>query len=683
MNTSFSSCFAPLADSLAHFAVKNVTNHFVTFCLLIFVLNLNSIILFSQNENISEIIASVAEELAEDENDPEAAELYVEKLYDLAEKPVRLNSADESELSRLFFLTDFQIKALADYIHSSGVIYSVYEVANITGFNRELAETMIPFITIVKAGSSSGDSARIKNSLLASFIIRFPRSDTSFSGSPYKLLTRYKLSAGKVAVNITSEKDSGEKLLAGKPPLPDFISGSLSWSGEGIIRKVIIGDFGTRFGMGTNLNTSLRTGLSLTSPGYMSGGEELRPYTSTDENNFFRGAALQMQLRKTGISGFISSNKIDATIISGNDSTGYFIKSFYRTGLHNTPVSLAKKDIITESGYGINLTYDLKKSTVGLIWSNTRFSLPVIIPATENEDVYGFQGRSNSIMSACYKTVLSRLVIYGELSSNPGKSIAFIQGLSFRPADRLSINLLWRSFDPGFVSFHGSSPFSSSSGNNLRGIFGNFTFEAAKHLFISAGCDLRYYPWMRYRCSAPSPGTSREAKIRYLPGERLTAEIRWNYRSTVLNDPESSGIYKQEKIISKAFRGSLSYLVLDNLSLSLRLDYKTVNKDRSEGWLLLQDIKYKFRSIPVSVWFRYCIFRTDDWNSRLYAFENDLLYSMSIPALYGSGSRSYIMVSCKAGKFMDLRIKYGITEIIASGKPEQNQELKAQLRLFF
>ncbi|MDP4222168.1 MAG: hypothetical protein Q8868_02550 [Bacteroidota bacterium] len=637
----------------------------------------------AQEAELSETITSIAEELAEDENNAESAELYVEKLYDLTEKPVRLNSADEKELSRLFFLTDFQIKALADYIHSSGVIYSAYEIANITGFNRELAETMIPFITIDKARSSSGDSVRIKNRLLASFITRFPRSDTSFSGSPYKLLTRYKLSAGKVAVNITSEKDSGEKLLAGKPPLPDFISGNLSWSGEGIIRKVIIGDFGARFGMGTNLNTSIRTGLSLTSPGYMSGDEEIRPYTSTDENNFFRGAALQLHLNKTGISGYISSNKIDATIISGSDSSGYFIKSFYRAGLHNTLVSSAKKDIITESAFGINLTYDLKKSTVGLLWSNSRFSLPVIIPRTENEDVYGFQGRSNSIISACYRTVFSRVVLYGELSSNPGKSIAFIQGLSFRPADRLSINLLWRSFDPGFISFHGSSPFSSSSGNNLKGIFGNFTFEAAKHLFISAGCDLRYYPWMRYRCCAPSLGTIQEAKIRYLPGERLTAEIRWNFRSTMLNDPELPGIYKQEKIISRAFRGSLNYLVLDNLSLYLRLDYKAVNKDRSKGWLLLQDIKYRFRSFPVTIWYRYCIFRTDDWNSRLYAFENDLLYSMSIPALSGSGSRSYIMVSCKAGKFMDLRIKYGITEIKASGKPEQNQELKAQLRLLF
>ncbi len=94
---------------------------------------------FSQEENISEIIASIAEELADDETDTEAAELYTERLYDLIEKPVRINSAEESELSRLFFLTDFQVKALADYIHSSGRIYSIYEIASIPGFDPDLA----------------------------------------------------------------------------------------------------------------------------------------------------------------------------------------------------------------------------------------------------------------------------------------------------------------------------------------------------------------------------------------------------------------------------------------------------------------------------------------------------------------------------------------------------------------
>ena len=53
--------------------------------------------------------------------------------------------------------------------------------------------------------------------------------------------------------------------------------------------------------MGTNINTGLRSGLSLTASGYLSGGDDIRPYTSTDENNFFRGVAVQFQVKKDGI----------------------------------------------------------------------------------------------------------------------------------------------------------------------------------------------------------------------------------------------------------------------------------------------------------------------------------------------------------------------------------------------
>jgi hypothetical protein len=100
--------------------------------------------------------------------------------------------------------------------------------------------------------------------------------------------------------------------------------------------------------------------------------------------------------------------------------------------------------------------------------------------------------------------------------------------------------------------------------------------------------------------------------------------------------------------------------------------------------LLLQDINYRFRKVPVSVWLRYCIFKTDDWDSRLYTYENDLPGSFSIPALSGEGSRSYIMIAWKTGKFIDLRVKYGLTELLdKSDAGRKTEELKMQVKIWF
>ena len=655
-------------------------NKFLTVFLLI-IIPLNS---FGQDEKVSEIISSIAEELADDETDPEAVEDYIEKLNDLTDNPVRINSADETELSRLFFLTDFQIKALADYIHSSGRVFSLYEIVNIPGFNRELTGMILPFITLDEGKNSHTDSVRLKNNLLTNLSVRYPVSDTSAPGSPLKLFIRYKFTAGHFSGGFTTEKDAGEKLLSGNPPFPDFLSANLAWAGKGILRKVIIGNFGARFGMGTSINTGLRTGLSLTQPGYLSGSDEIKPYTSADENIFFRGLAAQLQIKRTGLTLFWSGNKIDASIDTAENGADPFVDTFYKSGLHNSDSSIEKKDALTEYCYGISLVSDFNNFRAGLLWTSGSFSIPVGRVNPSPQEIYDFEGNRYSAASAYYKAVFGKIVIYGEISSNMNKKFAFIQGLSFRPADRLSMNLLYRSYDPGFTAFHGKGLFSSSSGDNIRGVFGNFTYEAAAHLFVTAGCDLRYYPWLKYRCNAPSMAVSREMRIKYIPTNKLTAEAVYSYRFSMLNTQETSGTEKQEKIVSRSIKGTIRYSPDENLTLSTRLDYKVVQPDTDKGMLLLQDISYRFRKIPVSVWLRYCIFKTGSWDSRLYTYENDLLYSFSIPALSGEGCRSCIMITWKTGKFFDLRIKYGLTDMFfGSGSGSERDEFKMQVRIWF
>lgn len=662
-----------------NWVVKEMNKIFLTIWMIVF-----STVLSAQEEKVSDLISSIAEELANDETDSEAVAAFIDKLHDLNEKPVRINSSDETELSRLFFLTDFQVKALLDYVHASGRIVSFYEIANIPGFDQELVRMIIPFISLDEEKTNHSDSIRLRNSLISNFSVRYPVSDPSAPGSPWKILTRYRLTAGRFSGGFTSEKDGGERLVTGNPPLTDFLSANISWTGKGIFRKLIAGDFGARFGMGTNINTGLRTGLSLTQPGYLSGKDEVKPYTSTDENIFFRGIAAQFQIRRTGLSIFYSANRIDATIDTAENDTDRYVVTFYQSGLHNTVSSAGKKDAVSEYCHGVSLSSNFNNFNLGLLWTGSRFSLPLNIINPDPENIYDFKGIRNYTASAYYKAVLGKMVLYGEVSTNLDGKFAYIQGLVFRPADRLVMNLLYRNYQPGFTSFHGKGLFSSSAGDNVRGAFGNFTFEAARHLFLSAGCDLRYYPWLKYRCSAPSMAVSREIRIKYIPSDKITIETVYNYQLSALDQKETFGIEKQENFVSRVFKTVIRYSPNDNLTFGTRLDYKVTQPDAGRGMLLMQDVHYRFRKIPVSVWFRYCIFKTDDWDSRLYTYENDLLYNFSIPALSGEGNRSYLMIAWKTGKFADIRIKYAYTGLVQDRIAfTETKEIKIQARMWF
>jgi hypothetical protein len=642
------------------------------------------VFVFSQETKLSESIISIAEELAADDTDPEAVSIYIERLNDLAENRVHVNSSGEDELSRLFFLSDFQVKALTDYAHSTGRIVSVYELATIPGFDRETVEMIIPFITLDYRPQNNSDSVRWRNSIISNLSIRSSIADTSLLGSNWKSLTKYKFSAGVFSGGLTMEKDPGEKLLTGNPPLPDFFSAHIVFNGSGLIRKIIIGDYSARFGQGTNINTGIRRGISLSSPGYMSSSDELKPYTSSDENNFFRGMAAELSLKDFELSMFLSQKTRDATIVYlSGDSAGY-IDNFYQAGLHNTSSLLRKKGAVTESGYGINLSYNRSNLKIGLTWSENRFSLPANLSGDDPMKVFDFKGERNNLYSVYYNGFIHNILLYGELSVSDNKKYAAIQGISIRPSDRLSINFLFRDYNSGYTTFHGNGPGSGSKTTNMKGILGNFSYEAAKHLFISGGIDVQNFPWLKYRCSGPTHSINRELRARYLPTEKLTFEALFSYRLSMVNNSDSTAIPEQKELISRNVKGSARYSISDNLTIGIRTDYKVADPSGNKGTLLLQDVVYKFRKYPVSIWFRYCLFKTDDWDARIYTYENDLLYSFSIPALSGEGSRSYLMVKWEPGKFAEFRVKYGITSLITNENPEKNtNELKIQFRIWF
>jgi hypothetical protein len=519
---------------------------------------------------------------------------------------------------------------------------------------------------------------------LTNFSVKSSDKDTKAPGSPVKILTKYKFTSGNITGGFTAEKDQGEKFLTGSPALPDFFSGHLSFSGKGFIRRIVIGDYAARFGQGTNINTGLRTGLSLTTPGNMSGRDEIKPYTSTGESNFFRGVTAQFQIKNLTFSTYYSKNKTDGTLSSSDGIFDDYIENLNTTGLHNTFSSLSRKDNITEISYGGNISYSFSNLKVGLVWSENRLSLPLHFQSKNPDEIYDFEGSRNSTGTLYYSGLIRKLILFGEISVDYSSKTALVQGVSLRPDDRLTISILYRRYDPGYTAFHGNGQGSPSSGDNLHGLLGSFTFEASKYLFISAGWDNQRNPWMKYRCSGPSLVKKGDVRIKYLPSDKLNAESVYSIRYSSFDKSENQGVTKQDHMITRGLKTSVKYSPVEGLTFGSRFDLKLAEPSNGKGILLLQDINYRFSTFPLSLWFRYCIFNTDSWDSRLYTWENDLLYSFSIPALSGEGTRSYIVAGWKIRDSAELRVKYGITSYSGTDNIMKDiQELKMQFRVRF
>ena len=86
------------------------------------------------------------------------------------------------------------------------------------------------------------------------------------------------------------------------------------------------------------------------------------------------------------------------------------------------------------------------------------------------------------------------------------------------------------------------------------------------------------------------------------------------------------------------------------------------------------------------------ILHTQNYDSRIYAYENDVLYAVSFPAYYGKGMRYYAIFKTSISNNLDIWLRWSHTnvsdrEFLGSGNDQLpgnlRNDLKVQLKLNF
>lgn len=98
----------------------------------------------------------------------------------------------------------------------------------------------------------------------------------------------------------------------------------------------------------------------------------------------------------------------------------------------------------------------------------------------------------------------------------------------------------------------------------------------------------------------------------------------------------------------KNWRTQFNFKINRNVTFRNRVELVWFHKngyEDSRGFLANADLIYKPMLKPFSANIRLQYFETDDYNSRLYAYENDVLFSYSIPVFYNQGYRYYLNIN--------------------------------------
>ncbi|MBN2683576.1 MAG: helix-hairpin-helix domain-containing protein [Bacteroidales bacterium] len=676
---------------------------------------------FSQNENSNTVfIEELIEEITENsEEDIDFTTLF-EDLNFFLENPINLNKTNYETLSKLHLLSEFQIKAILNYVEKDGPMLTIYELQLVMGFSKEIIFKLLPFVTVEKAEEKQNfalnkalkygknqiylrtgrvlENQQGFSSISDSAIAASPNS--RYLGNPWKHYARYRYYyKNSLFFGITAEKDAGEEFFRGTQKNGfDYYSAHLQLNNVGIIKTLCLGDFQAQFGQGLTLWSGMSFGKSpyILNVNKKAGG--IKRYTSTNENLFFRGGGTTLRYKDFDLSLFVSKKKIDANITSLDtiNEEVLEVSSFQITGLHTTPNEIEDKNAIGEFVYGANLDFSRKFYKIGGSFVAYEFDSKLQDPS-EVYKQYNFNGLSNFNSGVHYQIFYKNLNLFGEAAYSENGSTAYINGAVISVSSQVSFVALHRNYQKDYQGLYSNGFSENTQTYNEEGLYIGTVINPIKYWKISAYYDSYSFPWLKFRVNAPSGGDDYFAQIDFTPSRRLSMYWKYKQETKPQNETIEDGVYIAEldDVTTTKYRYHIAYSINKEIEFRNRLElinYKKENSLSENGYMIYHDIVYRPQAYPMAVSVRYAIFDTEGWNSRIYAYESDVLYAFSIPAYYSKGTRFYVNLKYSPSKKIDIYIKYSRTYFsdmssIGSGltliEGNKRSEFRTQIRLRF
>ncbi len=631
--------------------------------------------------------------LLEENQDYESA---IEILISYVTNPINLNKATYDELLLVPGMTPSIAGNLVSYQNKHGALISIYELQLVPGIDLETIHFIKHFVTVRERVTNDPLLKRILEPAERKWIVRLIspverangyRSE-SYSGNPrstyHRLIWRR---TGDYSIGWIGEKDAGERFEFNRQQQGfDFQTAHVMFNQIGPFKSVVVGDYNWNFGQGLVFGNGFNLGKG-SDPivSTVRSNTGIRPYSSAIEHGFFRGASTTIQSKKLTISTGVSRLKIDGRI-STEDNSDKIITSLPTSGYHRTDSEIETRKKATQYDVALNISRAHRRNLLtGINFLYTSFNHP-ISRRVEPYNIHEFNGSTNLVISGYYRFLIENITISGESAISGNGSPAHVVSWISPITHNLDVSLLFRNYDMGFHSFQASGFGESSRTINERGFYWGLKWKPSKKHEIAAYYDIFAFPWLRFSVHQPSEGDEYMARYKYSINRHTS--ILLQFRNEKKERSYSFDSLKTDYLVEgkkRAFMIQALYKVNESLTMKTRLQSSQyqILSERTRGLSMSQDINLSFRKAKIHS--RFAIFGTDNFENRQYQYENNLLYSFSIPAYSGEGIRVYVMTKLPVDRKIDCWIRYGLfqyfnQESIGSGNDEIPGNRRSDLR---
>ena len=605
----------------------------------------------------------------EDFEDNDAFEAYIEGMLDLF--PVDLNNASIEELLLVPGLTARLGEAIVAY-REDRAFSKVEDLVNVPGIGSATVDRLRPWVNVHHLGNRRRSwSENFGAEQFFRFQQGFPaaagyRGDNSTSrhypGSPARLYHRQSVRTARISANLTQVKLPGEPFHS--PAGFDFTSAHLIIHDTGPVNRLIAGDYAARFGQGLVIWSSPafgKGGLAHSAPFRRSHG--VTPYRSSGQIRYLRGIATELSLPipntfrsrdpKLTLSAFYSRRNRSAVEISGDTIRPPTVNPY-----HRTETELMRRHNTLETVQGGNISLILNRASMGFTWVSYGLNRPVV----PNPGSSRYQGSDHRSAGTDFRIDAGPARFFGEYAwristsakwseykkVSHGRRNAWIAGAMGSFMDGADWVLSVRSYQPGYWAEYAGG-FGEGVGvpANQKGWYFGLRLRPAPRFVIQGFLDRFHFPQPRRGHTRPSSGWETMLSLQYRQRPGFHYQIRVRYKDRDIELETADDFLRTRRITGTSGRLTGRFQINWQLNkvFFIRSQYDSIRSSgtgspEKAGFAISKALRIQpIHSLRIDL--GWAFFDTDDFSSRLYLYEYDLINVMSSKMAHGTGRRTY------------------------------------------
>lgn len=573
-----------------------------------------------QAQSLDDIIADIYAQLSETE-DVDYEDLLSE-LMDQASNPINLNSAVYEDLARLRFLSDSQIDAILLYVHKHPMA-EMYELQLLPGFRDYEIRNLSYFVRVEPVEKQDKLYFReVFHYAKHEITLRADaRNMENYTTDPFYAQLRYRFNyKNRVQFGLNLKRPTGA-------PFREMEYGTyLQLNNIGHLKTFVAGNFQGQFGMGLVLGQPFHMGKSVYLLSTANGTEGVRKFSSASSSfDYLHGAAATFRLGMVDVTALYSLRQ-------ENDTLWHHLVGANATLTHNR--------------------FRLGFTALENIWA-----------PDSAQACFGLNARFNA----------GRMDFSGEIAASQASEWGFAGSFTacFTPVDGLGIMALYRYYSTEYRNRYAYGFSETSKISDENGFYVGFDVNLLRQWRFMLYADGFRFAGTKFGIPYPSSGYDILTRVSYFTSPEIS--MNWKLRARSKAQKDTYGLCYQLLYESGGWR--LKTQLDANLVVRDTTVYSVADNPRlTWGASIIQDVQYTFPSVPLTLQFRIQAFDILNWDNRVYAYENDVLYAFSVPATYGRGGRAYLNLRWKVLDQLSIycRLSETLTASPSSSSSAQN-----------